>query len=245
MQYKSVFVSDVHLATRFSKAELLLDFLEQNSFDAIYLVGDIIDGWVMKRKFLWTSSQAKVVEKILNLAKSGTKVYYFAGNHDHFLRRFLPMTICENLHILDKMDYEAINGKRYVIMHGDQFDSVSTDQQWLAEWGDWWYNLLLATNIPINYVRQKVLGRQEYWSFSRAAKNFFKGYANKKTNYKELLIDYVKDNNYDGIIFGHIHKVEISVLEDFDYINCGDWVESCSAIVENLDGTWDIKQLSY
>lgn len=245
MHYKSVFVSDVHMATRFSKADLLLKFIQENSFDMIYLVGDIIDGWVIKRKFLWSQTQTKVLQELLKLANSGTKVYYFAGNHDIFMRDFLPLTIGENIHVVDVLPYETVKGKKYVIMHGDQFDGVSTNKQWLAEWGDWWYNLFLSMNAPINFIRRRLMGREEYWSFSRAAKNAFKGFANKKTNYKDHLVAYIKDNNYDGIIFGHIHKVEISTLEGFDYINCGDWVESCSAIVETTTGEWEIIQIPY
>ncbi|KIM10955.1 MAG: serine/threonine protein phosphatase [Sulfuricurvum sp. PC08-66] len=242
MKYKSIFISDVHLGTRYSKAQLLYDFLAQNSCENIYLVGDIIDGWVIKRKFTWHEHQTQVLERLFALAKGGMNVYYFAGNHDDFLRRFLPFRIDDRIHIVESMTYEALNGKRYLVMHGDQFDNVSVNRQWLAELGDWWYNLFLSFNTPINILR-KMLGRKDYWSFSRAVKNGVKRYASKKTNFKEMLFEYVTAKGYDGIIFGHIHKVEISRYKTIDYINCGDWVESCTAIVENYDGSWEVVQI--
>jgi UDP-2,3-diacylglucosamine pyrophosphatase LpxH len=239
VKYKSIFVSDVHLGTRFSKADILLQFLQENSADNIYLVGDIIDGWVIKRSFIWKEYQTQLLEKLFLLSKHDTNVYYFAGNHDDFLRRFIPFRIDDTIHVVDSIEYKAINGKTYIVMHGDQFDNVSKDKQWLAEWGDWWYNLFLSFNAPINRLR-RMMGRKKYWSFSRAVKNGVKRYASHKTNFKDILHTYVKEKNYDGIIFGHIHKAEMIEYKGIDYFNCGDWVESCSAIVEHLDGRWEI-----
>ena len=166
MKYKSIFVSDIHLGTKFSQADKFLDFMKENESDNLYLVGDIIDGWAIKRKFRWEQSHSDVIQKVLRKARKGTDVYFITGNHDEFLRPFIPILLGENLTVLNELDYHAINGKRYYVTHGDFFDSVTMTKKWLAVMGDMGYDLLLNLNQVLHFIRQR-FGIRRYWSLSK------------------------------------------------------------------------------
>jgi len=239
MKYKSIFVSDIHLGTKFSQAEKFLDFMKENESENLYLVGDIIDGWAMKRKFRWKQSHSDVIQKILRKARKGTNVYFITGNHDEFLRPFLPILLGDRLEVLNQAEYSAINGKRYYITHGDFFDSVTMTKKWLALLGDVGYDLLLNLNGIINFTRRK-FGIYKYWSLSKHVKDKVKSSVSFITDFETVLAQHARHKNYDGIICGHIHKAEMKDIDGIEYKNSGDWVESCTALVETMTGKWEI-----
>jgi len=239
MNYKSIFISDVHLGTKFSQAELLVNFLKHNESENLFLVGDIIDGWAIKRKFKWYQSHSNVVQKILKMAKKGTKVYFITGNHDEFIRPFVPLILGNSLEVKNEMSYEAINGKKYLITHGDFFDMVTMTKKWLAVLGDYGYDVLLNLNLVLSKIF-KIFKIKTKWSLSKYIKDNVKKSVNFINDYENVLSTYAKKNDYEGIICGHIHKAEMKEIDNIQYLNCGDWVESCTAIVENMNGTWEL-----
>ncbi|HHH19228.1 MAG TPA: UDP-2,3-diacylglucosamine diphosphatase [Campylobacterales bacterium] len=239
MKYRSIFVSDIHLGTKFSQADKFLDFMKENESESLYLVGDIIDGWAMKRKFRWEQSHSDVIQKVLRKARKGTKVYFVTGNHDEFLRPFLPILLGDNLMITNETDYHGINGKRYYITHGDFFDSVTMTKKWLAVVGDIGYGLLLNLNHTLNFIRRK-FGINRYWSLSKYVKDNVKQSVSFITGFEEVLAKHAKKQGYQGVICGHIHKAEMKEINGIEYKNSGDWVESCTAIVETMEGEWEV-----
>lgn len=239
MNYRSIFISDIHLGTKFAQADKLLDFLRENESENLYFIGDIIDGWMLKRKFRWKQKHSDVIQKTLRKARKGTKVTYITGNHDEFLRPFLPISLGDNLIIKNETSYISLNGKKYYITHGDFFDSVTMTKKWVALLGDIGYDMLLHLNPVLNYIRQK-MGINKYWSLSKYVKDNVKSSVSFITDFEDILSSYAKQHNYDGIICGHIHKAEIREINGVEYFNCGDWVESCTAIVETYEGEWKI-----
>jgi len=239
IKVRSIFISDIHLGTRFSKAELLLEFIREYESESLYLVGDIIDGWAIKRKFVWEQSHSDVIQKILRKARKGTKVYFIAGNHDEFLRPFLPIILGDNLTIENELVFEGLNKKRYLVTHGDFFDSITMTKKWLAILGDYGYDVLLHLNVFVNFVR-KFFGVKKYWSLSKYVKDSVKKSVSFIDDYEKILSTHALRNNYDGIICGHIHKAEMRDIDGIEYLNCGDWVESCTAVIETLEGEWKI-----
>lgn len=238
-QFKSIFISDVHLGTRFSKAKELLEFFREHESENLYLVGDIIDGWAIKRRFHWPQYHSDVIQKILRKSRKGTNVYFILGNHDDFLRSFAPLVLGERLHVIDGIEYKGIDKKRYFIVHGDFFDSITMTKKWLALLGDKGYDLLLHVNSILNFIRRK-LGIKSRWSLSKYVKQNVKKSVSFITDFENILANYAKKNGYDGIICGHIHKAEMRKIDKINYLNCGDWVESCTALVEHFDGSWEI-----
>lgn len=243
-QYKSIFLSDIHLGTKFSKAPLLLDFLREHESENLYLVGDIIDGWSIKRKLHWPQSHSDVIQKILRKSRKGTNVYFILGNHDEFLRSFAPLVLGKRLYIVQDALYKTLKGKEYLVTHGDFFDSVTMTKKWLALLGDRGYDFLLHVNHILNYIRRK-FGIKKYWSLSKYVKENVKKSVSFITDFENVLANHAQRNNYDGIICGHIHKAEMRKIQGVDYLNCGDWVESCTALVEKMDGTWEILDFEY
>ena len=239
MKYKSIFISDIHLGTKFSKAKELLNFLKHNESENLILVGDIIDGWAIKRKLIWPQTHSDVIQKILKKARKGTKVTFITGNHDEFIRPFVPLILGDSLNITNELDYKGINGKKYYITHGDFFDSITMTKKWLAILGDYGYDVLLHLNSFLNFLRRKV-GIQKYWSLSKYVKDSVKSSVSFVNDFESVLSEHAKNKGYDGIICGHIHKVEIRNINSIEYLNCGDWVESCTAIVETYEGEFKI-----
>lgn len=243
MKYKSIFISDIHLGTKFSQAEHLLEFLKDTESDNLFLVGDIIDGWAIKRKFRWYQSHSDVVQKILRKARKGTNVYFITGNHDEFIRPFAPLLLGDSLEIKNEMEYTSVDGKKYLITHGDFFDVITMSQKWLAVLGDYGYEFLLHLNFSINKFC-KILRLKKKWSLSKYVKDNVKKSVSFINNYENILSTHAKKNGYNGVICGHIHKAEIRHIDDIHYLNCGDWVESCTAIVEDFEGNWSIVNYS-
>jgi UDP-2,3-diacylglucosamine pyrophosphatase LpxH len=239
MKYKSIFISDIHLGTRFSKAKNLLNFLKHNECEHLFLVGDIIDGWVIKRKLIWPQEHSDVIQKILKKARKGTKVTFITGNHDEFLRPFVPLLLGNTITITNELEYDALNNKKYYITHGDFFDSITMTKKWLAILGDYGYDILLHLNVVLNFFRKNI-GIKKYWSLSKYVKDNVKSSVSFINDFEKVLSNHARNKGYDGIICGHIHKAEIRVIDEIEYLNCGDWVESCSAIVETFDGKFEI-----
>lgn len=239
MKYKSIFISDLHLGTRFSQAEKFINFLKENDCENLFLVGDIIDGWAIKRKFIWPQAHSDVIQKVLKLARKGTKVTLITGNHDDFLRPFLPIILGNNLEICNELVYKAINKKQYYISHGDFFDSITMTKRWLAILGDYAYDIILYVNHILNKVKSFFKIKSK-WSLSKYVKDNVKSSLSFISDFENVLATHVKRKGHDGIICGHIHKAEHRYIKGIEYLNCGDWVESCTAIVETYEGEFKI-----
>ncbi len=237
--FRSIFISDIHLGTRFCQAEELLEFFKFTHSENLYLVGDIVDGWAIKRKLKWAQSHSDVIQKILRKARKGTNVYYITGNHDDFLRSFLPLHLGDSIQIMDEAEYISLKNERFYITHGDFFDSVTMTKRWLAVLGDMGYDLLLNVNQVLGYLRKK-MRYKSYWSLSKYVKDNVKSSISFITDFEQILSDYAKRNGYEGVICGHIHKAEMREIDGIRYLNCGDWVESCTAIVETYEGEFRI-----
>jgi len=236
-QHRTIFISDVHLGTRGCKAELLADFLARNSCDTLYLVGDIIDGWQLKRRWYWNQAQTRVVHEILRKADEGTRVIYIPGNHDEFLRRYCGRSVA-GIEIVKDAIHETADGKRYLVLHGDQFDSVIGYAKWLAHVGDWAYCLALALNDRLHALRSR-LGRP-YWSLSAYLKRAVKNAVEYVSRFEEVVARAAVPKGVDGVLCGHIHHAEIRRIGPVLYLNDGDWVESCTAVVEDERGVLEI-----
>jgi len=238
--YRSIFISDVHLGTKDCKAELLNNFLKHNTCETLYLVGDIIDAWKIKQnKWRWKQSHTNVVRRILGHAKRGTKVVYILGNHDEFLRPYLHYGLGFGmLEITNQCEHVGVDGKHYLVTHGDLFDGITRLAPWLSMLGDKAYDFVLALNSQFNWFRHKFgFG---YWSLSLFLKQKVKKAVDFMFQFEKNLAGYCKKKGYDGVICGHIHKAEIKEIDSVTYMNDGDWVESCTALVEHHDGRWEI-----
>lgn len=238
-EFRSIFVSDIHLGSKFSQSESLLEFLKVTSSQNLFLVGDIIDGWAIKRKMNWSQFSSDVIQKILRKARKGTNVYYIVGNHDDFLRKFLPLYLGNSVQILDDFSYTSLQNKRFLVTHGDFFDSVTMTKRWLAVLGDKGYDALLNINSALNFTRRK-LHIKSSWSLSNFVKQNVKSSVNFITDFESVLSSYARKNGFDGVICGHIHKAEFRHIDDIIYLNCGDWVESCTGIVETKNGEFKL-----
>lgn len=236
-KYRTIFLSDLHLGSKAAKADYLIDFLRHNEAERIYLVGDIIDGWRLRRSWHWPQAHNDVVQKLLRQARKGTHITYIAGNHDEFLRSFQG-THFGGIEVSDRAIHVAADGKRYLVIHGDQFDVIVHDARWLAYLGDRAYDAAIAINRVVGLVRR--LSGRPYWSFSSWAKVRVKKAVNFIGNFRTVLAQEARRENVDGVICGHIHHAEIETLGEINYINTGDWVESCTAVVEHFDGRFEI-----
>jgi len=238
--YKSIFISDIHLGTKDCKAEYVNNFLKHHTCDNLYLIGDIIDAWkIQQNKWRWKQSHSNVVRRILGHAKRGTKVTYITGNHDEFLRPMIPYGLNFGvIDIVNQAEHIGIDGKHYLVIHGDMFDGITRLAPWICFLGDKAYDFVLDLNNKFNWFRHK-LGFG-YWSLSQYLKHKVKKSMDFMFHFEDNLAQYCKKRGFDGVICGHIHKPEIKRVNDMVYMNDGDWVESCSALVEHLDGKWEI-----
>ena len=236
-RYRTVFISDVHLGTKGCKADFLLDFLNSVDAQTIYLVGDIFDGWRLKRSWHWPESHSAVVQTVLKKARKGTRVVYVPGNHDEVLRGYTGLHFCD-IEVVRETIHVGADGLRYLVLHGDQFDGVVKYAKWLALLGDWAYNLMLAANEWFNLARRR-LGFG-YWSLSGYLKHRVKNAVQFIANYENAVADEARRQHCDGVICGHIHHAEHRPMHGIVYLNDGDWVESCTALVEHLDGRMEI-----
>ncbi|GGK22803.1 UDP-2,3-diacylglucosamine hydrolase [Salinarimonas ramus] len=232
-----MFLSDFHLGTRDCQADLLLGFLRRYDADVIYLVGDIIDGWKLKNGWFWPQSHNDVVQKLLRKVRKGARLIYVPGNHDEFLRDYIGANF-GGIEVCDKALHETAAGERLLVIHGDQFDMVMKHAKWLAHLGDWAYSLALVSNTYVNMVRRR-LGLT-YWSLSAWAKLKVKNAVNFISKFEEFLVEEARGQGATGVVCGHIHHAAERDIDGMRYLNCGDWVESCTAIVEHYDGRLEL-----
>ena len=239
LKFRTLFLSDIHLGSKAAKADDLIAFLRCHQAETIVLIGDIVDGWRLRRSWYWPQTANDVVQKLLRQARKGTRIIYIPGNHDEFLRDF-PGTHFGGIEVALSHIHEAADGRRYLIMHGDEFDVVVRHAKILAHLGDWAYDAAILINRLLNAVRRRI--GLPYWSFSSWAKLRVKQAVNFIGEFQRVVAEEARRQNVDGVICGHIHHATIEDMQGIRYINSGDWVESCTAIAEDFDGEMHLLQ---
>jgi UDP-2,3-diacylglucosamine pyrophosphatase LpxH len=237
MRVRTLFLSDIHLGSKGCQADKLLDFLRHYEADTVYLVGDIVDGWQLRANWYWPQTHNDVVQKLLRQARKGARLLYIPGNHDEFLRDYYG-THFGGIDVLEDAIHLGPDGKRYLVIHGDLFDVVIRHARWLALLGNNAYDLAIWLNTHFNAIR-RAFGLT-YWSLSQWAKLKVKNAVNFIGEYEKTLAAEARRRGVDGVICGHIHHAVIRDDAGLSYINCGDWVESCTAVVEHFDGRFEI-----
>lgn len=235
-RHRTIWLSDIHLGTPGCKAEFLVEFLKRNDCETLYLVGDIIDGWKLRGSWYWPQEHTNVIRKILTKAKRGTRVLYVTGNHDEFLRKFVGYRLeVGNIQLVNEAVHETADGRRLLVLHGDLFDVITRYHRWIAMAGDAVYETTMSANYWFNRAR-RYLGMR-YWSLSAFAKQRVKTAVNVISSFEEAVAHECRRRGLEGVVCGHIHHAEIRRVQGVTYHNCGDWVESCSALVEDFDGS--------
>jgi UDP-2,3-diacylglucosamine pyrophosphatase LpxH len=237
---RTIFLSDIHLGTRACQAERLLSFLREHEADHVYLLGDIIDFWSLGRTIYWPPEHNTFIQKMLKRARHGTKVVFVPGNHDEALREYVG-THFGDIEVVRDAVHTTADGRRLLLMHGDEFDQVTRHHRWVAVLGDMSYSLLLRLNALLSWIRRK-MHRAGYWSLAGYAKRKVKGALDFIYGYEESVAHHVRQMGLDGVVCGHIHSAVIKDIDGVTYINCGDWVDSCTAIVEHADGRLELVQ---
>jgi len=236
-RHRTIWLSDTHLGTRGCRAQALLDFLDQHDCDFLYLVGDIIDFWRLRRSPQWDQPHSDVVHKILSKARAGTIVTLVPGNHDEYLRRFCDLQL-GNLMVTSEAMHRTADGRLLLVVHGDEFDGITRCHRWLALTGDVGYEILLVVNRWFNSAR-RILGLP-YWSLSAYVKGRVKQAVSFVTAFEEALAHEASRRGVQGVVCGHIHRAEIRTIGDILYCNTGDWVESCTALTESWEGRLEL-----
>lgn len=237
LRFRSIFISDVHLGTRGCKADFLLDFLKNTESEFLYLVGDIFDNWLLKKTWFWPQTHNDVIQKMLRKARKGTKVFFVPGNHDEFAREYVDNEF-GRVEVRKELIHTSANGRRFLVMHGDEADGVMLYARWLAVLGDYAYVTALTINHWLNLVRRKL--NLPYWSLSAYLKHKVKNAVQFMSNYEQAMVDIAKRRGANGVICGHIHHASMKEIDGILYCNDGDWVESCTALVEHYDGRMEI-----
>ena len=235
---RSIFLSDIHLGTRACQAGHLLDFLGEHSCDNLFLVGDIIDFWAMQRSVYWSAAQNTVVQKILKRARHGVQVVFVPGNHDEIAREHTGVSFGD-IRVAREHVHTAADGRRYLLVHGDEFDQITKYHRWIARLGDRAYGMLVHLGRLLSKVR-RAFGVPGHWSLAGYAKARVKGAVSFIFDYEEAVMHHARSRRVDGVICGHLHAAVIRDVEGLRYINCGDWVDSCTAIVEHADGRMEL-----
>jgi UDP-2,3-diacylglucosamine pyrophosphatase LpxH len=236
-RYRAIFISDTHLGTPGCQTLALLDFLRRTESEFLYLVGDIVDGWQLKRRWYWHQSHNDIIQKVLRKARKGTSVVYIPGNHDEGARHFLDLAFGDIV-IRPEAIHVTADGRRLLVTHGDFFDGVVQCAKWLALLGDALYVFILRVNQHFNALRAR-LGLP-YWSLSQYLKHRVKNAVRYIGAFEEALVREARTRGFDGVVCGHIHKAELRVIDGVLYCNDGDWVESLTALVEHDDGTLEL-----
>jgi UDP-2,3-diacylglucosamine pyrophosphatase LpxH len=232
-RFRAIWISDIHLGTSGCQAGRLLEFLRATESETLYLVGDIIDGWQLQRRWFWDQAHNNVIQAVLKKAKRGTQVIFIPGNHDEAIRQFIDLDF-GGIRIRDELVHITAQGKRMLVLHGDRFDGVIACAKWLAYVGDGLYTMILKCNHWFNNWRARV--GLPYWSLSQYLKLKVKNAVNYISSFEDALAAEAKKRGLDGVICGHIHKPEIRDIGGIVYCNDGDWVESLSALVEEYSG---------
>ena len=236
--YKTIFLSDLHIGSTQCNAEMLLSFLKYNESEKLVLVGDIIDLWALSKRIYFPQTHNTIIQKLLKKSRNGTEIIYIPGNHDEPLRDY-DNTSFGNIHIKNSYIHTTINDKKFLVIHGDEYDVITLNHKWLSKIGNVGYDLLIDANRLMKWI-QKLLNINSTFSLSAYIKNKVKNIVQVISDYEESLVETIQDKNLDGIICGHIHHAEIKVIKDKLYLNCGDFVESHTAIVEHFDGTLEL-----
>ncbi len=236
-KYRTIWISDIHLGTRGCNANMLIDFLDSVDSDTLYLVGDIIDGWRLKKRFYWPAAHNDIVWRIMKRAKRGTRVIYIPGNHDEMFRQFSGISF-GGVEIKRKALHETADGRKLLVMHGDEFDTIMLAHRWLAFVGDAAYTALMGLNRWVNAVRQWF--DLPYWSLSKMAKHKVKNAVAFISKFEEVVAHEAGARGVDGVVCGHIHNADIREIAGIEYYNDGDWVEGCTALVEHADGQMEV-----
>lgn len=236
-KYRSIWISDIHLGTSGCNATLLLDFLASVECETLYLTGDIIDGWRLRKGWYWPDAHNEVVRRLLKMAHRGTRVEYIVGNHDEMLRDYAGLSF-GGITIHNETIHETADGRRLLVTHGDAFDGVVLYAKWLAFLGDKAYSILLRVNHIFNRARRRM--GMPYWSLSAYLKKRVKNAVQFIYQFEEAVVREAQQRGVDGVVCGHIHCAEIRQIGDMTYYNDGDWVESCTALVEDRAGAMSI-----
>jgi len=237
LQVRSVFVSDIHLGTRGARSDMLLDFLGAVECQNLYLVGDIIDGWRLRKTWYWHDGFDQVMRAVLEHAARGTRVTYIPGNHDEMFREWIGLEIA-GVKLLREAVHDGADGRRFLVIHGDEFDGVIRYAKFLAYLGDWAYDTALVLNRWFNVARRKF--GYPYWSLSQWLKRQVKEAVKAIDRFEVALAGEARRRGLDGVICGHIHHAEMRLVNGVMYMNDGDWVESCTALVEHADGGFEL-----
>lgn len=238
---RTLWISDVHLGTRDCQAERLDVFLKRYAPERVYLVGDIIDGWKLRSGVYWPQSHTNVIRRLINMSRRGTEVIYVTGNHDECLRRYADLVL-GNIRLVDEAEHLTADGRRLLVLHGDQFDVITRYHRWLAFLGDSAYEFTLTLNRWLNHWRQR--WGYGYWSLSAWLKHKVKGAVSYISEFEEALAHECTKRGFHGVVCGHIHHAEIRAVGAIEYLNCGDWVESCTALIEHADGRIELYRLA-
>ena len=236
-RYRAIFISDLHLGTKRAQTEALLDFLRATESDQLYIVGDFIDNWSLRKAWHWDQLHNDVIQKLLRKARKGTKLVYIPGNHDENFRNFLNLRF-GRVAVLEETVHISATGKRYLVLHGDKFDGVVRFAPWLAKLGDSAYEVSMELNSVVNSVRRFL--RLPYWSLSAYLKNRVKKAVEFISHFEDAVVREARARNCQGVICGHIHTPDDRDIDGIHYLNDGDWVESCTALVEHADGRFEI-----
>ncbi|MGF1549433.1 MAG: UDP-2,3-diacylglucosamine diphosphatase [Sphingomonadaceae bacterium] len=236
-RYRTIWISDIHLGTRGCNDQMLIDFLDHVDSETLYLVGDIIDGWRMKKRYYWPERHNAIVRRVMKRAKHGTEVVYIPGNHDEMFRQFAGMNF-GGVVIRKKAIHSTADGRRLLVLHGDEFDTIVLAHRWLAFLGDAAYDLLMRLNTSVNWLRRRF--NLPYWSLSKHAKAKVKNAVEFISRFEEAVAHEAKVRKVDGVVCGHIHTAEMRNFGGVTYYNDGDWVEGCTALVEHFDGRMEL-----
>lgn len=236
--YQTIWISDLHIGSTQCQADVLLDFLKNNESEKLYLVGDIIDFWALSKKVYWPREHNTILQKILRKARHGTQVIYIPGNHDENIRDY-DQYVFGDITVKNSDVHATSAGKRFLVVHGDEYDTIAKYHQWIAKLGSKGYDLLLDINRLLRMLR-RLFGIQSHFSLAAFVKFKVKNAVQFISDYEESIVNTLKDEGLDGVICGHIHHAEMKEIEGFLYVNTGDFVESCTAIVEHRDGRLEL-----
>jgi UDP-2,3-diacylglucosamine pyrophosphatase LpxH len=233
-QYRTIWISDLHIGSTQCQADTLLDFLKHNDSEKLYLVGDIIDFWALSKKMYWPPDHNTIIQKLLRKARHGTQIIYIPGNHDENIREY-DSFVFGDVVVKNSDIHTTLTGQQFLVVHGDEYDTIARHHQWLAKIGSVGYDVLIDINRIFRFFR-RLLGVQSQFSLAAYVKFKVKNVVQFISDYEESIVHTLKHEKLDGVICGHIHHAEIKQIEGFWYVNTGDFVESCTAIVEHFDG---------